>query len=407
MIRRLISPGWGGSRGPASSPSGAHFRPAVLFLALLGLFPALGASSVRAAEELYKLRPGDVIHVTVSPQTQYGRVITIQPDGKINFPVAGELQAAGTTIAQLTRKVAQGLEKELNNPQVTISLQSTVPEKAPQITVLGAVRSPGLFELREEWRLTEALAAAGGPMPNADLRRVTITRADKRVQTIDLSPGVMGLEARTNVPIKAGDLIIVPEGVPDRATATILGEVAKPGAYEIQPGMTLLELLTVAGGATPKADLTRATFARRTENGLRQLDLGALLSGQDEKLNVKLENGDTLIIRENHQRAVVIGEVPKQGEVSLQGGETVLDLLIQAGGPGPTADLAKASIMRRGKDGKPTAVPVDLKKMLQAKNKQSAMAIQHGDLLFIPTKGPQKQSILQQLSPLGFLFGLF
>lgn len=397
MIRALLpTPSWGGR------VFGPWQIVVCVFLAVAGLL----VRPVAAAEGLYKLRPGDVLNVTVSPQQAFGRTITIQPDGKINYPVAGELQAAGLTVADLTKKIATGLEKELNNPQVTISLQSTVPEKLPQITVLGAVRNPGLFDLRPEWRLTEALAAAGGPLPNGDLKRITITSTDKKVRTVDLAVGVMGSEAKDNSPLRGGDLIIVPEGVADRLTATILGEVVKPGAYEIQPGMTILELLTVAGGPTPKADMRKASFARR-DTSLQSVDLDALLSGRDEKLNVKLQNGDTLIIRENLQRAVVIGDVPKQGEVALVGGETVLDLLVQAGGPGPQADLAKASIMRKGKDGKPTNVPIDLKKMLQAKDKKGALAVQHGDLLFIPTKGQPKRSFLEQISPLGFLFGLF
>jgi len=398
MIRALL---------PTPTRGGRAISPwqivVCIFLAVAGLMGRPAA----AAEELYKLRPGDVLNITVSPQAAFGRVVTIQPDGKINYPVAGELQASGLTVAQLTKKLATGLEKELNNPQVTISLQSTVPEKLPQITVLGAVRNPGLFDLRPEWRLTEALAAAGGPLPNGDLKRITITSSDKKVRTVDLAVGVMGSEAKDNSALRGGDLIIVPEGVADRHTATVLGEVAKPGAYEIQPGMTILELLTVAGGATPKADLRKASFARRGDTSLQNLDLEALLSGRDEKLNVKLQNGDTLILRENLQRAVVIGDVPKQGEIALTGGETVLDLLVQAGGPGPQADLAKATIMRKGKDGKPTNVPIDLKKMLQAKDKKGAMAVQHGDLLFIPTKGAPKRSFLEQISPLGFLFGLF
>lgn len=397
MIRALLPTPMRGGR--ATSP----WQIVVcIFLAVAGL---LGRPV--AAEELYKIRPGDVLNVTVSPQAAFGRVVTVQPDGKINYPVAGELQASGVTVAELTKKLATGLEKELNNPQVTISLQSTVPEKLPQITVLGAVRNPGLYDLRPEWRLTEALAAAGGPLPNGDLKRITITGADKKVRTLDLGVGIASSEAKDNALLRANDLIIVPEGVAERHTATILGEVLKPGAYEIQPGMTLLELLTVAGGATPKADLRKASFARRGEASLQNLDLDALLTGRDEKLNVKLQNGDTLIIRENLQRALVIGDVPKQGEVALTGGETVLDLLVQAGGPGPNADLAKASIMRKGKDGKPTNVPIDLKKMLQAKDKKGAMVVQHGDLLFIPPKGPQKRSFLEQISPLGFLFGLF
>lgn len=445
-----------------------------------------------AAEEPYRIQAGDVLNVTVAPQGAYGRVVTVQPDGKLSYPVVGETTAAGKTVIELTQALTKGLEKELNNPRVTVSIQSTAPPQVPQITILGAVQEPGLYDLRPGWRLTEALAAAGGPKPNADLRRLTITGKDQTVRTASLadggvrarqenlelregdlvvvlegeaprapsvtvlgavrapglfplqsgwrltealaaaggptdladlrrvsithldrtvevanvSPSALGVQ-NNNVPIKDGDLILVMEAPRERATVTVLGEVVRPGVYEFQSGATLLEALTLAGGATPRADLRRVSFARNGREGVETLDLGALLKGTADEKNSPLQAGDTLIIPESHNRVVVIGEVVRQGEQSLEGKDTVLDLLVRAGGPTGSAQLGKATLMRRGGDGRPEIIPVDLKK-LTTRNNQEAVAVMPGDLLFIPPRDQNRGSnLINYLSPLSLLFNAF
>lgn len=466
-------------------------------LRLAALVAALSALTARvscaAEEEPYRLRPGDVINVTVVPQSSYGHVVTVQPDGKVNYPVAGEIQAAGKTLEELRVSLTRGLEKELNAPRVTVTLQTSAPERLPQITVLGAVRAPGLFDLKKDWRVTEALAAAGGPAPNADLKRITITHKDRTIQTVDLAvggdeasqknnilirggdlivviegdappraqvtvlgavkaPGIFDFRTgwrlseavasaggptpeadltrvtithpnrtvetadltlnpdgtqKQNVLLQPGDLILVVEGERKRPTATVVGEVVRPGSFELQPNMSLLEALTLCGGPTPKANLRRATLSRAGGGLPVSVDLQALLSGSDPGKNLKLSAGDTLIVPENRQRAVVIGEVARQGEIALEGGETVLDLLLKTGGANSSADLHKATILRRNKDNKPVTIPVDLKK-LATRGSADVPQVESGDLLFIPPRNQkQKTSWQQYLSPLGLIFGLF
>jgi len=461
-------------------------------LYLVGCLLALLAWPVQAEEAPYRIQPGDVLNVTVSPQTTYGRLVTVQPDGKLSFPVAGELAVAGKTIQELTQLLERGLEKELNRPQVTLSIQATAPRPAPQITVLGAVQAPGLFDLRPGWRLTEALAAAGGPKPNADLHRITITGKDQKILTADLMPGATGVPGG-NREVRAGDLILVLEGdlprqpsitvlgavrspglfplqtgwrltealaaaagpspeadlerisithadrtlevasmtaAPDgvfkdnrlvrdgdlillleakrtRPTVTVLGEVVRPGVYEIQPDATLIEALTLAGGPTPRADLHRASFASKEKKGVTDIDLQALLKGADGVQNRKLQTGDTLILHESRNRVVVLGEVARQGEQALEGNDTALDLLIRSGGPTSSANLSKATIMRRGKDGRPEIIPVDLKKLTSRSN-QAAVNVVSGDLLFIPPRdNTNRGQWMNYLSPLTMLLGLF
>lgn len=460
---------------------------------LLGLLLLLAVpSGAEEKAEVYRIRPGDVLNVTVVPQSAYGHVITVQPDGQVSYPVAGELRAAGLTLAEFRDALSRGLEKELNNPRLTVSLQSSAPERLPQITILGAVRTPGLFDLRKGWRLSEALAAAGGPQVNADLRRITITHADRTVRTVDLTLGgelsernnveirphdlILVLEGevparpqvtvlgavrapglfeyrqgwrlseavasaggptpeadltrvtitrsdrtvetadltlnpdgtqKQNVILRAGDLVLVIEGERKRPTVTVVGEVARPGSYELQPNMSLLELLTLAGGATAKADVRRATLTRSVSGQEEPVNLGDLLAGNGSGKNLKLEPGDRLVVPENPQRAVVIGEVARQGEFALHGGESVLDLLVQAGGASSSANLSKVTILRRGKGSKPETIALDLRRAA-TKGDRDILKVEPGDLLFVPPRDQRQRGNWSQfLGPLNLLFGAF
>src|SRR5688572_6716455 len=81
-----------------------------------------GVSGARAAGD-YRLAPGDVIEATVTPQRTFDRTVTIQPDGKISYPLVGTLQAAGLTVAQLSERLRKALDRDLVGPRVTVSLK--------------------------------------------------------------------------------------------------------------------------------------------------------------------------------------------------------------------------------------------------------------------------------------------
>src|SRR5262249_4998638 len=171
----------------------------------------------------YRFAPGDVIDVTVTPQRAFDRTITVQPDGKISFPRVGQLQAAGLTLAELEAKLQEGLDHDLVDPHVTVSLKDAGKQSGLRVSVLGAVRVPGVLEIKEGRPPAGALATAGGPAPLADLRRVTITRADRSVVTVDLAQTDKTGRLDSDVALQPGDFVVVPQGAPP--TVLILGEV--------------------------------------------------------------------------------------------------------------------------------------------------------------------------------------
>jgi polysaccharide export outer membrane protein len=404
-----------------------HVLSTILVLGLAA-GSALGAAGNAAGE--YRFAPGDVIDVSVTPQHVFDRTITVQPDGRISFPVVGQLQAAGVTVAQLTEQLRAGLDRDLVAPRVTVSLKELNKQAVPRVSVLGAVRNPGVFEIKDGTTVAEALASAGGPSPIADLRRVTVTRSNQAVFTVDLARSATSGRMERNVTLQPGDLIVVPQGPPP--TVLVLGEVLRPGSYEIQGEARVLDAISLAGGPTPKADMNRVTLGRSgqgegalgvgrwalgvgtddrqpttnnvptpnaqrltpkaqgpTPNAPLLLNLQPLLeqgNAADTDANQVLQPGDTIVVAESEQHVYVLGRVAKPDVYPIKPNDRVLDALAKAGGASAEGDLGRAVLVRRDEKGQPVAKPLDLKKLIAHGSMAPNEALLPGDVLFVPDK---------------------
>jgi protein involved in polysaccharide export with SLBB domain len=358
----------------------------------------------------YRFAAGDVIEVTVAPQHNFDRTVTVQPDGKISFPRLGQLQVSGLTVAQLVTQVHDGLNRQLVDPLVTISLKEASKRDVGRVTLLGEVHTPGGMEIKDGTTVAEALAAAGGPTPRANLQQVTITRADGTVTTVNLAKTEETGRVERTASLQPGDIIVVPEGPPP--TVLVLGEVTKPGPYEIQRDARLLDAIAEAGGTTNKADLRRVTLTRLGVPGTRTIDLQPLLVHGDTRspdLNVALQPGDTIFISETDQRVYVFGRVARPDIYTITPSDRVLDLLLRAGGAGADGDISKAALIRRGPDGRPVAQNLDLKKMMATGDMAKNEPLQPGDVLFVPDRKSHHSPLesLSLLFPLTGLLNLF
>jgi polysaccharide export outer membrane protein len=335
----------------------------------------------------YRFSPGDLIDISVSPQTSFSRSVTVQPDGKISYPVVGQLLAAGLTVAQLTEALRSGLNRQLVDPEVTVLLKEGGKQTAGRVSLLGAVRNPGVLEIRRGTTVAEALASAGGPTSLADLRRVTITRPNQPVVSVDLAQTEKTGRPDQNVVLQPGDLIMVPEGA--RPTVLLVGEVAKPGSYELQRDARLLDALTLAGGLTPRADLRRVIVVRSGSGGTQTVDLEPLLAGGPAahlEANVPLQPGDTIILGETDQRIYVLGAIARPDSYSIRPDDRVLDVVVRAGGATSSADLRKAVLVRRNVNGQPVPKTLDLKKIMATGDIAENDLLRPGDVLYVPDK---------------------
>ncbi len=140
----------------------------------------------------YRLGPEDVISVFVWKQPDLSTTVMIRPDRKISLPLIGEMDAAGKTASQLQNEIAAQLHQYVQDPRVNVIVKEV---NSPAISVLGQVRKPDRYRIRQRTTALEAIAMAGGFTEFAKRDQVTVIRngaPDKPRIQIDLKKVVSG-----------------------------------------------------------------------------------------------------------------------------------------------------------------------------------------------------------------------
>ena len=160
--------------------------------------------------EDYRIGAEDVIEVAVWKEPDFSREVLVRPDGKISLPVIGDIQAEGLTPEALTKDLQEAFAKYVKTPKVSVIVSAINSRK---IYVLGRVRTPGVFPLRSEMTLLQAIAIAGGFSEWAKKGDIILLRkaekGDQRIE-VDLKNVIQGKEGGEDVPLQPGDKIIVP-----------------------------------------------------------------------------------------------------------------------------------------------------------------------------------------------------
>ncbi|MBL9064224.1 polysaccharide biosynthesis/export family protein [Tabrizicola sp.] len=169
----------------------------------------------------YRVRAGDVLQIEVLEDATLNRTAIVLPDGQISLPLAGSVQAAGRSLAQVQADLATRLAPNFATPPtvyVTLnSLAERAPAAAPRLTdiyVLGAATTPGKVEVKPGATLLQALAVAGGVTPFAAKKRIQLRRVDKsgveKVYKFDLDAIERGA-AGGSTRLMSGDVIVIPQ----------------------------------------------------------------------------------------------------------------------------------------------------------------------------------------------------
>lgn len=353
-------------------------------LIALVLFPQPGAS---APAQDYRIGPGDVLKITVYGHEDLSRLSVIAADGRMPFPLIGEVQANGLSPTELEGRLRELLAKDyLVNPQVTVSIQEYRSQK---VFVLGDAEKPGTYALTGRSTLLDVLSQAGGPAKMAG-RHVVVVRFPKSDGPV--TPGTAGSttlrvnlkklfdgDASENLVLESGDTVYLPK----QTSFFVLGEVKKPGAFGLEKETSALEAITLAGGFTERAAPSVSKVLRKRADG-NQETIAIDLGGTDPRAReLLLGEGDTVLVPTGNS-FYVMGEVKKPGAYQLEQAATAIEGVALAGGFTDKAAPNRTKIIRTHRDGRQETLVVDLNEIIKRGRKDKDISLLANDVIVVP-----------------------
>ncbi len=215
----------------------------------------------------YLLRAGDEISTRAWGQIDIDHVAVIDRLGQLYIPRVGTLQVAGVRRDKLDSVVRAALQKQFRNFEVSTVVGSSHPIL---VHITGAVKRPSSVTLPPHSTLLTAAFQSGGALPKANYRRVQLRRGGETVAELDLYDFLASGNNSSDVPIRNGDVIHF--GVVEGLVA-VGGSVNVAGIFQTKAGMTVAQLLNLAGGITTTGVTRQAVVERIVEHRQRTTEI--------------------------------------------------------------------------------------------------------------------------------------
>lgn len=190
---------------------------AALFAAALPILTLTAAGLARSAEPAttnagtdYRVRSNDKLTVAVWKEPELQRQVLVQPDGKISFPLAGQVQAEGRTVEQIRADITTRLAKYIPDLVVTVLVDEI---RGTRVYVVGQVNRANQYVVPGDIDVMQALSMAGGMTAFAAVNDIKILRREAgRQQALNFRYGdvARGKDLEQNVLLRDGDVVVVP-----------------------------------------------------------------------------------------------------------------------------------------------------------------------------------------------------
>jgi polysaccharide export outer membrane protein len=253
-----------------------------------------------------QIGPNDVIQIhAVEAEEISDKPIRIGSDGYINLPLVGHLKAAGLTVEELQTEIVQRLKRLIVEPDVTVSVAET---HSHPVSVVGAVKTPGVIQLEGQKTFLEVMSLAGGPRDDAGYtaritrrrdigplplpRAITDPSGQFTVADVNLQNIMEARDPAANILIMPNDVISVPKA----DMVYVIGDVLKAGSIILgdQKTVTVLQAISIASGLGKTAKATEAKILRITPGSPQRTELAvnlkAMLSGKANDVPMRADD---------------------------------------------------------------------------------------------------------------------
>jgi polysaccharide export outer membrane protein len=265
----------------------------------------------------YVIGSSDLLGIEVFDVPELSRDVRVNETGYISLPLMpSKVKAGGLTTFQLQDKLAELLQTNglVSTPQVSVSVKE---QHSQPITVIGSVKNPMVIQALRKTTLLQALSQAGGiandagttvivtrpapdASPSADPGDAAAPSAHQTF-TINLSDILESGDSRFNIPLLGGDVVSVPRA----GIIYVVGAVARPGGFLLQNDldrMTMLKMLSLAGGTTNTAKSKNAVILRKNlSTGQRDqvpVDLNKVMHLKTQ--DVQMQANDILFVPDSN-----------------------------------------------------------------------------------------------------------
>jgi polysaccharide export outer membrane protein len=350
-------------------------------------------SSELSSTKDYPIGPGDVLTISVPQMDELQeRKVRVTPQGTIELPLVGAVQAGGMTEEQLEAELDQKLNNFMYNPQAAVYVNEYHNR---EVAVIGSVNHPGLVLLTSPSEtILDVLTQAGGLSSTAadEIILIPVEQGDptmaKRVSQVAFNSSETGAFGGAG------------------ATATDAPGDAAMGAASTDPVGHAGEIMPhQAGhaihGGNPGIDQRAQQQASRTVAAPAQGDtaehtLGMLpanahplsipikstsLTGAGKYINLPMRPGDVIVVP-GGGNVMVVGWVQTPGYFQVGSGLTVLGAIGAAGGPMYAANTKDITLIRSNKDGSKDTIPINLDRI--SKGDEADLPVKANDVIDVP-----------------------
>lgn len=311
-----------------------------------------------ATPKNYVIGPGDELMIDIYGDSEASYNLKVSTEGNINVEYIGIVQVAGLTIEAATSRIRLQMTKvyaglSSGSTKLNIAIGNI---RSIKVILTGEIVKPGTYTIPSLANVFNALYSSGGPTDKGSFRNIELIRGGKKIGTLDIYDFLMKGDMADNLRLQDQDIIRIPVY---QSRIEIVGEVKRPGIYELRAGESFKDLLNFAGDFTENAFKARVKVLKNTDIERKIEDINS-----DSFGNYKPNSGDKYFIDRVLERFVnrvsIEGSVFRPGQYELDPGLTISQLIAKAEGLKEGAFLQRAYITRLKPDNQIELISINL-----------------------------------------------
>ncbi len=246
----------------------------------------------------YKIGVGDKVNLVIYNDSKDSttaiartRGIEVDNNGEINIPLVKTVKISGMTVDEITKKLEKLYAKYIKQPHIMFNVTKY---NSSYYYLTGGISKPGKYPISLNTNLLEAMTRITPILRSSEIQIIYMKRG-KKVLPISISEITKNSLDFSKIHLENGDIFFIP--FPSQNRAYILGEIKRPGAYQLQSSYTLLDIISDAGGILPISGDKGAIYLVReigTKQYLAKVDFDKLFVGKT--FNIRLMPGDRILV---------------------------------------------------------------------------------------------------------------